>query len=394
MMRAWAGGLLLLAAPFAAGASADVPADGTADVPALAILGDSLSTGAATHPALEFDTLNLWRVFTGALPVAPRRGDLPADLAATLGDPLPPPQRLWPSAREFFGGPDWVWRNTLQTLSRAYLDTAEYSWGYMLGAALGVPPRQIALAGEDGARVQNISRHMDRVLDASGGVLPRRVAILYTGNDLCGAAINQTTPAADFASDLASGLGYLARNGRPGAQGTDVYVLSYLSVLQLLTSDSILDKKVRAFGGEMSCRALREAGYRAPEPASGAAAVVETLPADAWWFQAFMPPSPAAFCQTLFSPVGPEREQTLNALANRIRDYRERQQEVVRSVGDRLGSASGIRFHYLAGTADVTFTGDDVALDCFHLSVAGQAKIARAALAGIRAAEAPAGMRH
>ena len=65
-----------------------------ADVPALAILGDSLSTGAATHPALQFDGQVLWDVFTGKISVQPTTAALPSDLAAGLPEPPPAPLRM------------------------------------------------------------------------------------------------------------------------------------------------------------------------------------------------------------------------------------------------------------------------------------------------------------
>ena len=40
-----------------------------------------------------------------------------------------------------------------------------------------------------------------------------------------------------------------------------------------------------------------------------------------------------------------------------------------------------VQFHLVQGTADLQFDGDDIAGDCFHLSVTGQAKVARAVLA-------------
>jgi hypothetical protein len=353
----------------------------------LAIVGDSLSTGAATHPALTFDAKALWAVFNGQTSVLPRRADLPADLAGPLPDPPPPPVRLWPTPREFFGGPDWVWRNALQSLSRSYLDTAQYSWGYLLGAGLGVSPGRIALAGEDGARYANMTRQLDRVLDYAGGVLPRRLAVLYTGNDLCGAGLSALTEASELQNDLRTGLNYLARNGTPPSGGTDVYVLSYLGVLQLLTEKSILAKEVHAFGGVMTCRELREAAFRPPAPAALKSTSPEG-PAAAGdmplFFQMFMPPNPAAFCPTLFGAPD-ENGELVHALANRIRAFRVAQEEAV-AAADRAAPA-GVRIHLVRATADVAFTGEDIAPDCFHLALPGQAKVARAALAAVRSAE-------
>lgn len=356
--------------------------EGSATPMQLAVLGDSLSTGAGTHPALAFDTLKLWDVFSGRISLSAKRADLPTDLGALAGtDELAAPRRLWPSPREFYGGPDWAWRHWQQAVSRTYLDTGAYSWGYLTGLLLAVPPAAVALAGEDGARILSLSRHVDRVLAAGDQILPRRLLIMYTGNDLCGAVPEQITSPTEFSAQLTSGLEYIRRNGRPAAaSGTDVYVLSYLGILQLLTSEDILNKKITAFGSNTTCRELRANGYR---PADGGEAMARTARAAGipWYFQLFMPPNPAAFCQTLFGS-GKGREATVNTLANHIRAYRDKQQAVVQAAA-RTNSDPALRLHLINDTAALKFTADDIAGDCFHLSVAGQAKVARATAAAI-----------
>ena len=56
--------LLLLAFPEASRAE-----DRPQEPPMIAVLGDSLATGAATHPSLTFDAQDLWRVFSGVTPL-------------------------------------------------------------------------------------------------------------------------------------------------------------------------------------------------------------------------------------------------------------------------------------------------------------------------------------
>lgn len=344
--------------------------------PAIAILGDSLATGAATHPALAFDGKALWNVFSGVQSVRPVRTDLPEDLGFLLAEPLAAPRRLWPTSREFFGGPDWVYRNALQTVSRAYLDTEEYSWGYLAARGLGIAPEGILIAAENGARVENMPRHVDRVLAVNDGALPERMLVMYTGNDLCGMTLGQVTTPDDFESALNTGFTYMLRNGRPAAGGTDVYLLSYLGILQLLHDEAILGKSISAFGVATTCRELRASGYRSKDPAYD-----PNLPPEAWYFGAVMPPNPAAFCPTLFGNVGEDREETVSVLANRIREFREREVRAVDSARRRAEEAGvSVRFHHVTSTADLIFSGPDIAQDCFHLSPLGQAKVARAVL--------------
>lgn len=340
-----------------------------APLPQMAVFGDSLSTGAATNPALTFDPLDLWRVFSGE-----------TDLAVDK----PPPQRLWPSPREFFGGADWLFRNMMQGLARHYLDTEQYSWGYQLAESLQIPAAALTLAGENGARVQDLTHHADRLLVETGNRLPPRVFLMYSGNDLCGAAAALTTSAEDYKTGLRQGLLHLTTAAEAPPGGTDIYVPGFLSVLQIVDGPTIMAKPVKAFGKETTCHDLRRSGFRAT-----AEHYDPGLPPDAWYFAMVMPPNPSAYCPTLFGEPGvngetaKQREDTVAALANRIRAYREGQRAVV----DELNAAAvkavqpaapRVRYHYIAATEGVMFGADDIAGDCFHLSRAGQGKVAAA----------------
>ncbi len=395
------GGLLCLTfgvCPSHLAAAAD-PAAAPRPGVTMATIGDSLSTGAVTHPALAFDGRVLWDIFNGSVTVSAKVADLPNGFNNGLVDPLPAPQRLWPTSREFFGGPDWIWRNALQSISRSYLDTVEYSWGYLLALRLGVPPAQLAIGGEDGARVERMSRHIDRVLEANGGVLPPRLVIFYTGNDLCGASMAEVTSAEDYGQDVERGLRYLLRNAKAAPGGSDIYLAAHMNILQLLTSESILAKKVRAFGGESTCRDLRQRGFR---PTAEQAEALRTKPVsgdaanspEAWYFSLVMPPSPAGFCTTLFSPgEGRAHEEEVHALANRIRSFREQQVQALQRVTTAQTAKAGevgapaLRLHFLEETGRVKFLGEDIGQDCFHLSILGQAKVAEAMLSGINGVE-------
>ena len=345
----------------------------------VAVLGDSLATGAATHPALAFDAKVLWDIFDGRLGVIPRASDIPAGGPWNLSDPLPAPIRLWPSKREYFGGPDWVFRNMMQSVARTYLDTEEYSWGYLVTSGLGIPPSQLLIAAENGARVEAIPRQLDRVLDATGGELPAKILLMYTGNDLCGPTAAEATSAKEYGAHLQKGFGYLLRNGKASKAGTDVYLLSHLGVLQLLYAEPILAKKIRAFGSESTCGELRAHSFLPKDPTT----YDPGLPPHAWWFGMMMPPNPAAYCPTLFGAHGSqkEKEEILSSLANRIRDYREIEGlEIARAMDIAAKAGLAVRFHYVTGTADLKFSGEDIAQDCFHLAPSGQAKVARAVL--------------
>jgi lysophospholipase L1-like esterase len=350
------------------------------------LLGDSISTGGGTHPALKFDTDNLWEVFNGRISAAPDIAHYsPENQALFSGGSLPAPRRLWPTMREFFGGPDWVYRHLLATLSQKYLDTEEYSWGYLTAKQLGMNPARLAMAAEDGARMASMPRQIDRILQAGSGRLPANIFVFYTGNDLCGLDPSLMTTAADYAQHLERGLMYLARAhaGSGDMSVLNVWVLSFMSMGQLLDSRDILDKKIFAFGRETTCAALRKAGYRPETPG-----LATKVPPDAWYFAMAMPPNPAAFCPTVFMPdrfAG----HSVSTLANRIRDYREAEAKVVAafhklSEKNPAGPHSRIRLRHLKATAGLQFSAEEVGEDCFHLSLRGQEKVAKAVADEIR----------
>jgi hypothetical protein len=342
----------------------------------VAILGDSLSTGAGSHPALEFDSQSLWKVFTNETSIAPQISDIPEPERFGLEDDFSPPVRLWPSRREFRGGFDWVFRNLMSALSQRYLNTEEYSWGYLVGRALGVPSSKILIAAQDGARTMAIPRQIDRVLSATGGVYPAKIFLFFTGNDLCGPTLSMVTRKDDYGEQLKSGLEYLYRNGRPAAGGTEIHLVGFLGILQLLHADTILDQPVRAFGEMTTCRELRKKNYTPEEPKLN-----PDLPPEAWYFSMVMPPNPSAYCPTLFGRGIGGSKENIGDLANRIRDFREIQKNMPKQFADR--GDSGFRLHYVETTTKLVFSGKDVAGDCFHLNAHGQSRVAATVLSGL-----------
>lgn len=346
----------------------------------IAVLGDSLSTGAATHPALQMDAKRLWEVFQGKIDVRAQDTELE----------LPPPQRLWPARREFFGGADWVHRHLMQLVSRRFLDTEEYTWAYALARAtlpgsVDEQARQLVIAAEDGAKTEALPMQLERVLQASGGRLPEKLFVFYTGNDLCGLALSQTTSESEYRRALRAGIQAILR--APAAKaGSQVYILGHLGVTQLAYEPDILAKPVYAYGEMSSCRALRERGFEPPGPNYDPG-----LPEDARWFAMLMPPNPAAYCPTLFGAATPEQERSLQAIANRIRAFREIQAQVVAdlSANPMAAAPSPVRLHYVADTANLQFAADDIAEDCFHLSRQGQQKLATAVLSYLNRVDSP-----
>jgi len=348
----------------------------------VAILGDSLATGAGAHPNLTFDKGVFAQIFNNKIAVNPVVSDIPEyerfGLEGIADGPLAAPQRAWPSSREFKGGAEWIFQNFMAAISHKYLNTEEYSWGYLTARGLGVPADNILIAAQDGARTKDIPRQLDRILDLTQSVLPEQILVLFTGNDLCAPRMSMVTNATDYESDLNTGIEYLIRNGKPHPNGTTVYVVGFLNALQLLHSDEILNTKVTAFGEEMSCKQLREQRYQnlnADVPAPGGENALEAF------LYMNMPPNPLAYCPTLFGTSIDSEAGSIGKLANRIHEYRDAQKKLVKNYTE--AETPGLNWEYVDSPTKVIFDGNDIAGDCFHLSPHGQSKVAAAILQDI-----------
>jgi hypothetical protein len=342
----------------------------------LAVLGDSLSTGAGAHPDLKYDSMNLWRVVKGESVLKTDVAAIPEPKKFNLGVTLDAPKRLWPGARENDGGVNWIWSNSLQALSRVVLDTEEYSYGYLFGRALGFSPQNIWIAGDNGSKTEHAAVHAARVLESSGGDLPSHILMLYTGNDLCAPSWELMTDPKTYGEGLRRGIMFLAMNGKNSSTApVNIYLPAFLPVVTLMSEPEILDKMINFYGSEISCREARKRLFSAPDSIDTKDQSIDPLfPL----FSQMMPPNPALLCPTLFS-VQADNSEKLSVLANRVRAYREVQQEIAAQINKEIAENSHlarINVVYLPSVERLKFSGSDVSGDCFHLSPAGHAKVA------------------
>ena len=152
----------------------------------MAIIGDSISTGGATHQSLRFDMNRLMEILSGHREIEPEPKTLDwlRQQGIPFTDSMPAPNRLRPSTREFQDGLTWFFKHFIMQLAQSYVDTEQYSWGYMVGTSLGIRPENMLLAAENGARMQGAIRQIDRILDHTDGYLPNHVFLFFTGNDV------------------------------------------------------------------------------------------------------------------------------------------------------------------------------------------------------------------
>ncbi|MFK7827647.1 MAG: hypothetical protein AB8G05_26110 [Oligoflexales bacterium] len=379
-------------------------------VASVGILGDSLSTGAGTHPSLEFNGDSLWDVFKGVTAItatSENQGVQDFIKAKHLEKPVV----LNPGVREYRSGFEWVMANLQRTFSVKFLNTQEYSWGHLLGRSLGAEGSSIYIAGQNGARVATMRRQADRLIDHLDGKLPDKVFALYSGNDLCASHLSLMTSQDEFKASILGGLKYFGVNGQPAKSGTEILVVGFLGVTQLMASDSILDKKIKAFGESMTCRQLRNDQFLPKNPPT-TAKHPETL-----FMSHMVPPNPARYCPTLFAlpllaqsetgifssmseggtstssegkreslatsrtnQVNRKIDEMLGQISSRVRQYRSASSQAVREANIWMQSKypqKNIKFRYIATSEHLKFEAEDVAEDCFHLSTKGHLKVAK-----------------
>jgi hypothetical protein len=356
----------------------------TVSSPQIAIIGDSYNTGVATHPDLSFDEKLFGQLFSGKKrlePTAEQIEILNREGGLALTAPLAPPVRLNLSTREYAGPLSWLVYNAMHVFSRVYFDVEEFSWGYLLGQAMGIRPEQILIAAENGARSTSAMRQIDRVLDHTGGALPRHIFYFFSGNDLCGPSMEYVSSSLTYRDSLMKSLRYMIRNGTVGPDGVDVWLLDPIGIMQITQVDSILNKTVPAHGKTMSCRELQH--YTKAETAAPAPPADEIDPLTSLIVGQF-PKSPAFYCPTVLGHGLDSKEKESSVqLANRLRSYRDEIEKVVQDINKNYLPAEQrqkFRVRRLKETGLVALGAQDIANDCFHLSLHGNMRLAKTIL--------------
>lgn len=346
----------------------------------VAIIGDSISTGAATHPSLTFDSLQLWNAVNGSVDLTAKVSDLKDPESFKISGDIKAPKRLWPSSRQNDGGFGWAWLYTLQAISRTVLDTEEYSFGYLMARAMGYAPESIWFAGDNGTKAKDALVHASRLLDAADGDLPSHIVMLYTGNDLCAASWDTMTEASVYGYELQNAIRYWARQGRhSGDKPVRIYLPAFLPVTTLISSPNIAAKQIEFYGEKTTCGEARKRMFTPPKELAQRGPVDNSLYA---LFSQLMPPNPAMLCPTMFSPAA-DKPENQAILANRMRAYREAQRSVVETLNKEFAESKTpvpFELHYLASSEAISFHAEDIAGDCFHLAPAGQEKLAKTLL--------------
>ncbi len=341
----------------------------------IGFVGDSISTGGGAHPSLSFDREVMEKIFRDEIDLKPD-ARYREELERKWGQAVPElgaPLRLPLSRREFGNPLTWVYERGFHYFSHRYLDAEEYSWGYLLSRQLSSSPDRVYIAARNGERAEDASRQIDRLLDATEGKALNHVFMFFTGNDICSAIGGLGTDPESYAEGVEKAVRYYARNARVPLDGVaHVWLLDPLGILQIVSSPSILNHKVRAYGQEMSCRDLQAGQFKAQKAPPNPNLGTDTSAQLAELFVNVFSVGPLAYCPGLFAVHGAPSELQMK-LGGLLTAYRAQLAKLPAKLQDL---PTHFKVHHVGATAEIVFQGEDMANDCFHLNLKGQLKIA------------------
>lgn len=349
----------------------------------LAFIGDSISTGGASHSELGFDFERLSKVFMGETSVLPDAATvdfLRTNAAIELGEERP--TRLNFARREFTHPVSWMSNRFVGSVFSRYLDTEEYSWGFLLSRLAQIQANEVVIAARDGEKSLHARPQVDRILEANGGKAPLHTFLFYTGNDLCAPDVQLATHIDDYQENIEVAVRYMINNAEVSKGPAHIWLVDPVGLLQLVTSPSIAQKQVPAFGKTMTCSDL-QGGRNLLDKSAAASTVgnpssVEEMEKESLraglraMFDFLLGRGPQQLCPSLFSRDGSESQLQLSEL---LQGYR----RGLDKIQKKLNQASpNFRVHHVQASSKVIFEGEDIANDCFHLSAQGQLKVAKA----------------
>jgi lysophospholipase L1-like esterase len=342
-----------------------------ADEKWIALVGDSAITGAVTSPEIFATAPNLLSKIIG-FALQSERTDI---LAAyedyiepdffNIQNPVEPLTRVVYSTKEFEAAKAESWSEVrkinLEAKASMRLDVEEYSFGYLVGRYMGISARNIVLTGQDGYRVKSMARQFERVLEVSE-TLPPIMLVSFNANDMCKEEVitkdveeHKQGFKANVKAEL---LKILENSAKPHPSGSHIYILAPINFIELLTSPSILAKEI-PFGisgqNQIRCENMRKAdldGY------------------DLKFLKSLQ-----GMCKSVLR-TDPSDIVRVNQLRKLYESHIEAWQELIDEFQPL--SPQGLHWHFITDTSTMAFGAEDVANDCFHPSIQGHSKLARA----------------
>ena len=347
----------------------------------IGIVGDSLTTGASTSPHLNASLGRLLSIAARGLS-QPNHDQNPE--YSYYPDPesfnLLSPEDLFPPLRIHYFIDESSSRSIKagEVIGDHQLDIEEYSFGFLLGKKLGILNDNIVLVGKDGQKIDSAQRQLrylnhwkkyertsawvpeffnlrthqikTKINEEAPQELPELIVLSYTANDICPEETlrhkkNQLYN--KYYNSLLETLTQATSTLSPSPEGTQILVTGSVNPTQVLTNPEFLASPVTFNQETKTCGEIRSMEDK------GALSFLDTM------------------CSSVL-------KTKLNDHP-RIEKLQSLWEEVVTAQRDAvsaLPARPGFRVHFIEQTSNLTFKKDDLAQDCFHLSLKGQSKIA------------------
>lgn len=344
--------LLLLATPAVAG-----PNDTVLDI--VAVIGDSATSGAVSNPHWDFST--------GMLNVRPPTAKQKAVEAEGYRQVF---TDLGLNPRYVLTNPTWLTSGPLNADDKGKLvqqilfDTRQFTPAYMAGRVLGVNPTSIHFYSRHHAFVRNYHKQIETLTLANNGRLPSLTLLAGSSVlDFCSNSVltdpeKRQRELYNYQSALKKSLTSLGELKQPDWYRRRVVVFAPLPLADILRSESIRDKKVKAFHKSYSCEEFRTtADITIAGTGTNLIAQLNKT------------------CSLMMTTSWHDTKKIaeIDAL---IKDIVKVQEKVVAEVNDDP-AMGGAEFMVFKGTQQIVWEEKDIAADCLHPSIYANAKIAR-----------------
>lgn len=242
----------------------------------------------------------------------------------------------------------------------------ENTFSQIIASRLGIKPERVFNLAKNGRRIDSMAWEFGR-LSTKTSTMPDYFLISFNGNDACSEEVFRES-AEHFrqrylrtfldGADGKGGLRSLVRT-MPIVRDTTIFVMASLDFMQVLTSDDILSHEVPLHFSTVRCERFR-VGWR-PEGGPRISYFADNAYRMCRGILGTHPKS-----QDVISVF---RRKHLTSLHHAMI---ESQEEAVATV-NRENRNSHLKIYFVTGPARLSFQGEHIANDCFHLSQKGQA---------------------
>ena len=185
------------------------------------------------------------------------------------------------------------------------------------------------------------------------------IFVFFTGNSLCNLRdISEDSISRhqeNYFNNYIDGFLQMFSQLSPHPRGTKIYVLGHMDILQVLTSQDILNKGTFYFDKFITCRDMRKKPHY----------TIKVM--DDYYIDI------AKLCKNILRTKLDDLARI--ELLSKLRTALVEAQRKVVTMANQL-KVPGYSFKFVEATSEITMTRQDLANDCFHPSIHGQSKVA------------------